>query len=94
MTQTAKFEVEKTENDSRGRIRYTYRGVVITKNTGDSTQVSVWGKHTLTKSPKFVIEIDGHASGERSLKDAIGTIDWMLENRKDMAVINGEFVSA
>lgn len=84
----------KTEKDSRGRIRYTYRGVVITKNVGDSTQVSVWGKHTLTKSPKFVIEIGGRASGERSLKDAVSTIDWMLENRKDMVVVNGEFVGA
>lgn len=84
----------KIEKDSLGRIRYTHRDVIITKNVGDATQVSVWGKHTLTKSPKFVIEINGRASGERSLTDAINTIDWMLENRKDMVVINGEFVNA
>lgn len=84
----------KIEKDARGRVRYTHRGVIITKNVGDESQVSVWGKYTLTKSPKFVIEIDNHACGERSLQDAINTINWMLENRKDMVVLNGEFVNA
>jgi hypothetical protein len=84
----------KIEKDSRGRIRYTHRGVIITKNVGDATQVSVYGKYTLTKSPKFVIEINGRSSGERSLTDAVNMIDWLFENRADMVVINGEFVNA
>ena len=88
------MKATKIEKDIRGRVRYIYRDVVITKNVGDASQVSVYGKYTLTKSPKFVIEIDGHASGERSLTDAENMIDWLLDNRKDMAVINGEFVGA
>jgi hypothetical protein len=93
-TMATKLVAVKIEKDSRGRVRYTHRNVIITKNVGDATQVSVYGKYTLTKSPKFVIEIDGRACGERSLTDAVNMIDWMFENRTDMVVINGEFVSA
>jgi hypothetical protein len=85
----------KIEKDLLGRIRYTHRGVIITRSVGDTTQVSVWGKHTLTKQPKFTYKSNGRVgSGERSLTDAVMMIDWVFENRKDLIVVDGEFVSA